>query len=388
MTTFWIIALAIALAGSAFIVIPLMRSFFGGHEGDRHPGITLGTGITVALILPVAALTLYARWSNWDWNGGAATMSAQEAEQVHSMDEAITSLERRLAANPDDLEGWQMLGRSYMSREQFGEAARAYKRATELDGDDLSLRADYAEALFLSDPAGPAGEAGLIFADLVDRTPDNAKVMWYGGFVAFETGQTEKGRELWGELLARNPPAPIRRIIEERLGAPAPMGDSLMAEARAEPAAEPSPEPDAVPVEENPETEKQAAATGPAPAATAAAPTADPDAIQLSVTLAPDLDGKLTRVAPLFIFARGTAGGPPLAVIRRGSNELPLTIEMSDANAMMQGVKISAMPELQLVARVSLSGSPAAKPGDLFGEVKYSRDSGQQAAIVIDQVVE
>jgi hypothetical protein len=42
---------------------------------------------------------------------------------------------------------------------------------------------------------------------------------------------------------------------------------------------------------------------------------------------------------------------------------------------------------LQLVARVSLSGSPAAKPGDLFGEVKYSRDSGQQAAIVIDQVV-
>ncbi|MGD8978193.1 MAG: hypothetical protein PVG91_11360, partial [Gammaproteobacteria bacterium] len=90
MTTFWIIALAIALAGSALIVVPLMRSFFGGHEGDRHPGITLGTGITVALILPVAALTLYARWSNWEWNGGTATMSAQEAEQVHSMDEAIT----------------------------------------------------------------------------------------------------------------------------------------------------------------------------------------------------------------------------------------------------------------------------------------------------------
>jgi len=54
----------------------------------------------------------------------------------------------------------------------------------------------------------------------------------------------------------------------------------------------------------------------------------------------------------------------------------------------MQGVKISSMPELQLVARVSLSGSPAAKSGDLFGEVKYSREEGQQVAIVIDQVVE
>jgi cytochrome c-type biogenesis protein CcmH len=167
------------------------------------------------------------------------------------------------------------------------------------------------------------------------------------------------------------------------------MGDSLMAEARAEPAAESPAEPPAEPAAAaaGGPTQSMQQSTGLAPAPAPAPPT-DPDAIQLSVTLAPGLDGKLTGVSPLFIFARGTAGGPPLAVIRRGSNELPLTIEMSDANAMMQGVKISAMPELQLVARVSLSGSPAAKPGDLFGEVKYSRDSGQQAAIVIDQVVE
>jgi hypothetical protein len=35
-----------------------------------------------------------------------------------------------------------------------------------------------------------------------------------------------------------------------------------------------------------------------------------------------------------------------------------------------------------------MGGSPAAKPGDLFGEVKYSREAGQQVNIVIDQVVE
>lgn len=378
MTTFWIIALAIALAGSALIVVPLMRSFFRGHEGDRHPGITLGTGIAVALILPAAALTLYARWSNWDWNSGATPRTAA-AEEAHSMDEAIRSLERRLAANPDDLEGWQMLGRSYMSREQFAEATRAYRRATELDSGNLSLRADYAEALFLSDPAGPAGEAGMIFEDLVEETPENPKVMWYGGFVALETGREQEGRELWSALLERNPPAPIRRIIEERLGQPAITGDSLMAEARAEPPQDPAEMAGENRVQARPE---------PVEAAPVPGPPSDPDAIQLSVTLAPGLTDKLTHPAPLFIFARGAGGGPPLAVVRRGSNELPLTIEMSDANAMMQGVKISAMPELQLVARVSLSGSPAAKPGDLFGEVKYSRDSGQQAAIVIDQVVQ
>ncbi len=375
MTTFWILALAIALVGSALIVVPLMRSFFSGHEGDRHPSLTLGTGIAVALLLPVAALMLYARWSTWDWSGGDTQMSAQEAEQVHSMDEAIATLETRLASEPADLEGWQMLARSYMSREQFDNAARSYQQAVELAPDDLNLRADYAEAVFLSDPAGPAGEGGMMFAELVEQTPENAKVMWYGGFVAFETGQDARGRELWSALLERNPPAPIRRIIEERLGTSSPMGDTLMGGAQA---ATPESVETKVAVEA-----KTEAAPAPAPA-----PPTDPDAIQLSVTLSPELSNHLTQAAPLFIFARGASGGPPLAVVRRGSNELPLIIEMSDENAMMQGVKISSMPELQLVARVSLSGSPAAKSGDLFGEVKYSREEGQQVAIVIDQVVE
>ncbi len=388
MTTFWIIALAIALVGSALIIVPLMRSFFRGHEGDRHPGVTLGTGIAVALLLPVLALTLYARWSSWDWAGNPATAAADAVEQAHSMDEAIATLESRLAAQPDDAEGWQMLGRTYMSIERFGDAAQAYRNALDLLGNDnTSARADYAEALFLSDPAGPSGLAGQIFTEMVEQAPDNPKVMWYGGYVAFESGNEERGRELWSELLTRNPPAPIRRIIEERLGMPADMAAGFMPQAQAEPGqsdpmqADSSPSAEAVPAEGSEQAAaKPVAATLPEPSG--------PDVIQLSISVAPALADRLKNPAPLFIFARGTAGGPPLAVVRRGSNELPLTIEMSDANAMMQGVQISTMPELQLVARVSMGGSPAAKPGDLFGEVKYSREAGQQVNIVIDQVVE
>ncbi len=237
MTTFWIIALAIALVGSALIVVPLMRSFFAGHEGDRHPGLTIGTGIAVALLMPVLALTLYARWSNWDWTGNTAGMAANAVEQAHTMDDAIASLESRLAAQPDDVEGWQMLGRSYMSTERFGDAARAYKRALDLIGnDDINARADYAEALFLSDPAGPNGSAGRMFTEMVGEAPDNPKVMWYGGFVAFETGQEQQGRELWSALLTRNPPEPIRRVIEERLAMPADMAGGFMPQAQTSPA--------------------------------------------------------------------------------------------------------------------------------------------------------
>ncbi|MGB5250230.1 MAG: hypothetical protein WBO47_11410 [Gammaproteobacteria bacterium] len=400
MTTFWIIALAIALVGSALIVVPLMRSFFAGHEGDRHPGLTIGTGIAVALLMPVLALTLYARWSNWDWTGNTAGMAANAVEQAHTMGDAIASLESRLAAQPDDVEGWQMLGRSYMSTERFADAAGAYKRALELIGnDDINARTDYAEALFLSDPAGPNGSAGRMFMEMVGEAPDNPKVMWYGGFVSFETGQEQKGRELWSALLTRNPPEPIRRVIEERLAMPADMAGGFMPQAQTGPAEAETARTPNVPSESAVTLSDAAAAStipeavasteaDTKPAAAALPPPSGPDVIQLSIELSPALADRLSNPAPLFIFARGAAGGPPLAVVRRGSNELPMTIEMSDANAMMQGVQISVMPELQLVARVSLSGSPAAKPGDLFGEVKYSREAGQQATIVIDQVVE
>jgi cytochrome c-type biogenesis protein CcmH len=105
------------------------------------------------------------------------------------------------------------------------------------------------------------------------------------------------------------------------------------------------------------------------------------------VSIDPTVAGSLRGGAPLFIIARNPAGGPPLAVIRRTADELPLEIALRNENAMMQGMTILDQPELELVARVSLSGSPAAQPGDLFGEITYQRGSGP-VQIRIDRIVE
>ena len=73
---------------------------------------------------------------------------------AHSLEEAIAGLEERLAANPDDAAGWSMLGRSYVSINDFDRAKDAYLKVVELSGGDPGARADYAEALAMSDPAG------------------------------------------------------------------------------------------------------------------------------------------------------------------------------------------------------------------------------------------
>jgi len=73
--------------------------------------------------------------------------------------------------------------------------------------------------------------------------------------------------------------------------------------------------------------------------------------------------------------------------VRRMAGDLPLTLDISDANAMIDGVRISDQQELTLVARLSMSGSPRQQAGDLFGQVSYHRGDGNEVNIRIDQVV-
>ena len=75
---------------------------------------------------------------------------------------------------------------------------------------------------------------------------------------------------------------------------------------------------------------------------------------------------------PLFILARDpAAGGPPLAVQRHSSADLPLTIELSERDAMIASRTIASVPRVQVVARLSRSGAPQAQSGDFYGEAEY-----------------
>jgi len=126
------------------------------------------------------------------------------------------------------------------------------------------------------------------------------------------------------------------------------------------------------------------------PAPPPPAPTADvaPGTVPLQVTLSPELAAQAPADAVLFIFARTPgAGGPPIAAVRRRAGDLPLSLTLSDANAMMAGQRISTQEELELVARVAKGGSITASDGDLIGDLVYRMDSGERARLVIDEVV-
>ncbi|MEJ2515033.1 MAG: hypothetical protein P8080_05715 [Gammaproteobacteria bacterium] len=372
MIGFWIAALALGLVAAAVVFVPVLRGWL--KQGEGRSGATLGLGVVMAFVIPVTALVLYSQWTTWDWSGETGRAAARQAEQTHDMEEAVEALVARLQREPQDVEGWSMLGRTYMSMRRFEDAAGAFRQGLDAaSGEPIELLADYGEALALSDPQGLQGQAGPLFERVLELNPAHPKGLWYGGIYAYENRDFSTSVERLNTLLTMNPPQTLVPLIEERIAeAEAHMGVDPAMFAAAE--------------------ESQGA--GPVSTAAAATPAdREPSAeagtaggIPIEISLDPELASRLGNGAPLFIIARNPAGGPPLAVIRKASDQLPVAVELSDSNAMMQGVTILDQPELSLVARVSLSGSPAAKPGDLFGEVVYKQGDGP-VQIRIDRVV-
>ena len=118
----------------------------------------------------------------------------------------------------------------------------------------------------------------------------------------------------------------------------------------------------------------------------AAAPTAA--GVQLSVTLSPELRGKLSGNELLFIFAKAVDGPPmPIAAFKRTAAELPLTLVLDDS-AMLQGGSLADHDQLKIGARITSGGQPVAKSGGLqSAEVIFSPVSDQAVELLIDQVV-
>ena len=109
------------------------------------------------------------------------------------------------------------------------------------------------------------------------------------------------------------------------------------------------------------------------------------DGLRVAVTLAAALQAQAPANAPVFILARPVGGGgPPLAVVRRQVADLPLDLVLSDADSMVPGLKLSDHEQVEVIARVALSGTPAAQPGDFYGSLVAGRDSS--VSIAIDKV--
>lgn len=139
--------------------------------------------------------------------GAESDLAALNEEQpLGDVDEMITRLADRLAREPGDLAGWQMLGWSYFKVGRYSEAADAYGRAVALAPDDGELLSLQAESLIIAN-GGSVSEAALALIERsLELEPSNPRAQYFKGVSLDEAGNTAAALDLWLALLDNAPP--------------------------------------------------------------------------------------------------------------------------------------------------------------------------------------
>lgn len=336
----WVLFAFMCLVAITFVIRPLLRDL---------TRLTLLTGITVVAMVAVATGVYYMEGSP-DVPSGRTEQGASATDIMAMVD----GLAARLQQNPDDVNGWKMLGRSYMAIGNYAEAVNAYDRAVELeDAQDATTLVNLGVALAQAGGTQRlAPRAVSVFENAVTLDPNNPEALFWSGFAAVSRGDSLLAADRWERLLESDPPPEIRPQIEAQIAAW--RGEAPVA----------APQPEA-----NPE---QGASL-----------------IRASVSVSDSARDALPEDATVFVIARDPAQpSPPIAVTRRRLAELPSVIELDDGDSMIPGRELSAFAEVEVVARVSLSGQPTAQSGDWFGTALVRLASEAEISLAIDEQVQ
>jgi cytochrome c-type biogenesis protein CcmH len=295
--------------------------------------------------------------------GSGRSITAQQIEDM------VDKLAARLKEQPNDPDGWTMLGRSYAVLGKSEQALAAFKQALALRPDDAALLADTADTLALVNGRNLEGEPSRLIARALELDPNNLKALSLAGTAAFIRKDYALALRHWEKLAQLTPDSEfVKQIqggIDEARRLAAASDTTTSAPTAAARAAQPPAEPK------------------PAPTAAARGAT-----ISGVVKLAAALNGKAAPEDTLFVYARA-AQGPrmPLAILRKQVKDLPLTFTLDDSMAMSPAAKLSSAQQVVVSARISKRGEAMPQPGDLQGQSAPVAPGANGLTIEIGQVV-
>jgi len=336
--------------------------------------------LAIALLLPASAIVLYRVIGEpraIDSTIAPIAGDAQApADHNQDMQQAITKLAEKLKQNPEDVEGWTLLGRAYEATERFTEARDSLKHAHDLSPDDPDVTVAYAEALALAGETRHLdGEPRALLEKALKAAPDNQRGLWLIGISDYQAKKYDSAIVTWKHLLTVLPKgSDVVQSVQHQIATAEATRDGR-----------------APPQDEETTGSETAEAAPPIAAANTAQPATDAAGPHLTVkvTLDPKLKDKLAPNDVLFIYAKAASGPPmPLAIQRMLATQLPTTVVLTDAMGMLPSMKLSQFPQVVVGARVSKSGNAIAESGDLQTLSKpLDVNSTAPIALTIDQVV-
>ena len=324
------------------------RELLDDTEGVQRRSSVLGGKIPLisALLVPVLGVALYLHWGAVDEVVQTRQMAAA---QPQSIEEMTARLEQTVQQQPDSAEAWYFLGRTYMAQERAGDAAKAFERAVEIAGRAPELLGQWAQALYFAEGKQWSEQMQALTDEALKADPQEVTSLGLLGIAAYESQRYADAVNYWERLVA---------VLPEQDPSRAAIAGGI-------------------------ERARQQMGEGEQPSA-AAEPSVKVHALEVRVSLSPEVQQNVQPDDAVFVFARALSGPPmPLAVKRLKVSDLPVQISLSDVDAMMPELKISRFDQVQLVARVSRAGN--ATQGEWTGQTgPVASTSRDVQALLID----
>lgn len=343
-------------------------------------GRSIATSSLLTLAIPLSAIFLYLNIgdtrgfmsqeqlaSATQMQHANAGMGGDGGVEGHSeFASVVDNLIVRLNSNPEDVEGWIMLARTYAIMNRFDDASNTYAKLNELVPDNPQILSDYADMLAMTNQVGLAGRPTELIQQALSIDPEYPKALALAGTVEFDKKNFNDAAEYWERLLA---------VIPDDSQLAGSVRDSI-ADARS------------LASGGAPVTQPQVAQAEKTPVA-APAPAGDGNAsISGTVTINEALASRASANDTLFIYARAETGPRmPLAILQLKVSDLPASFSLNDDMAMTPTMKISSFPKVVVEARVSKSGQAVPTSGDLQGFSAPVNLGQNDISIVIDQQV-
>lgn len=284
--------------------------------------------------------------------GQRAVMQKGEPLTKNELQAFALALRTKLSQSGDDEVAWMLLGRVALMLNEFDMAKQSFDKTLKINPDNMQALVSYSQVLLLEGSEENMTRAAGMLSKVLQAQPNNLDAISLLALIAFERKDWLQAKAAFEVLLASMDESDTRyAMINQRIS-----------------------EIDLQIAQQNVATSGEQLAA---------------QSIQVTV----DIDGQLVDKQPnngiLFVFAKAAKGSPmPLAVVKLTDYSFPITVELSDANAMMAGLNLSSASEIIISARISNDDSVMPSTGELEGhsQVLASKEV-RQVQLNIDTLI-
>ncbi len=291
--------------------------------------------------IPVLAILIYGQiGAKADWHIYELSQARLETTTVTDRktisETLVVALQDRLEDAPENVQNWYLLAHTAVDVGQRDEGVRAYRKLVELQPNAPMLKADLAQALFLQAGNVVTPEVRKYAHEALAKAPNLPTALGLAGVDAYHSGKYQEAIDYWRRAVVQlDPRSTASQVLSTGI-------------ARAQAAL--SSKGETVSVNTVEKSKKSGGES------------------KLSLEVKVDLDSNKVSTAKdagVFIYARAWQGPRmPLAIRRLTVADLPATITLDETMAMTQGMDLSRFPQVEIVARVSASGSAISSSGD------------------------